>query len=238
MRPIVCVLKSGGFRPRPGVSMSYGPQHVQWLAGQFVRHVGPRRFVCLSDVDVPGVETIPLRDNLPGWWSKIEIFREFLDAFYVDLDTVIVEDVSAYIDAEHRFTASAGVYIRGAGQINSSMICWSGDYRWLYERFIADKDRIMAEYVTNSKWGDQGFIRDAMREAGKPIDTMQRMFPEAVVSFTRDVLKRRCSLKGVEGDRVRLSANWTETPRFVLFNGRSKPWNVRASWIPRLHECA
>jgi hypothetical protein len=25
--------------------------------------------VCLSDVDVPGVETIPLRHGWPGWWN-------------------------------------------------------------------------------------------------------------------------------------------------------------------------
>lgn len=215
--------------------MSYGPRHVQWLRKQF-RHL-PHRFVCLSDVAVPGVETIPLRDGLPGWWSKIEVFREFSDAFYIDLDTVVIGDVGRYIDAAHEFTASAGIYIRGDGQINSSLLCWSGDYRWIYEQFIADKDRIMAEYVTSMKWGDQAYIRDAMRAAGKPIATMQSLFPDAVVSFTRDVCKRRSSIKGVEDDRVRLGPDWKKTPRFVLFNGHTKPWNVRASWVPRLIEC-
>lgn len=215
--------------------MSYGPQHVQWLRAQFK----PHRFVCLSDVDVPGVETIPLRDNLPGWWSKLEIFREFTEACYVDLDTVVVGDAWRYTETDHTFTASAGIYIRGDGQINSSLMCWSGDYRWLYERFIADKAGIMAEYVTNAKWGDQGFIRDAMAEAGKPIDTFQRMFPGSIISYTRDVLRRSSSLKGVNEDRVRLGSDWLQTPRFVLFNGRFKPWSILGvSWIPRMAKCA
>lgn len=234
MRPIVCVLKSGGFRPKPGVSMSYGPKHVLWLRDQFKRNVRPHRFICLSDVEIPGVETRPLRDALPGWWSKIEIFREFDEACYVDLDKVVIGDVGRYIDAEHQFTASAGIYIRGDGQINSSLMCWSGDYRWLYERFIADKDRLMAEYVTNSRWGDQGFIRDAMAAAGKPIDTFQRMFPGSVVSYTRDILRRPYAVRQWKEDRVILYADWMRTPRFVLFNGMRKPWTVSASWIPPL----
>ena len=213
--------------------MSYGPKHVLWLRDQFKAHVRPHRFVCLSDVDIPGVETIPLRDSLPGWWSKIEIFREFDEAFYVDLDTVIVGDVGRYIDAEHQFTASAGVYIRGPGQMNSSLMCWSGDYRWLYEQFIADKQRIMSEYVINSRWGDQGFIRDAMAAKGKPIDTFQRMFPGSVISYVRDILKRQ-TIRAWQGEeRVVLHSDWRQTPRFVLFNGMRKPWTVQASWIPK-----
>lgn len=209
--------------------MSYGPEHVQWLRAQFLR----RDFVCLSDVAVEGVETIPLKDSLPGWWSKIEVFREFQDAFYVDLDTVVVGDVGEYIDAPHAFTASEGVYIRGEGQINSSLMCWSGDYRWLHEKFMADCDRIMREYVTPSFWGDQAFIRDAMAEADKPIDTFQRMFPGSVVSYTRDVLRIGYPYQPDFG-RVKLCSDWKMVPRFVLFNGARKPWRVRANWIPRL----
>lgn len=232
MRPIVCVLKTGLFKPRAGISVSYGPQHVQWLRDQF-SGCGERRFVCLSDVDVPGVETIRLRCDLPGWWSKMEVFREFDDAFYVDLDTVRIGDVSAYIDAPHSFTASEGVYIRGPGQINSSLMSWSGDYRWLYERFMADRDRIIRDYVVTSHWGDQAFIRDAMAEAGKKIDTFQQKFQGSVVSYTRDILKIGFPHRPDFG-RIKLHRDWMLTPRFVLFNGARKPWRVRAPWIPRL----
>lgn len=212
--------------------MSYGPKHVQWLCAQFKSRVRPHRFLCLSDVDVPGVETIPLRDNLPGWWSKIEVFREFTEACYVDLDTVVIGDVGRYIDAEHQFTASAGIYIRGEGEINSSLMCWSGDYRWLYERFITEKARFMAEYVTTAKWGDQAFIRDAM--AGRKIDTFQSRFQGSVISYTRDVLKRPRTIRAYREDRVLLYSDWMQTPRFVFFNGMRKPWNTTASWIPPL----
>lgn len=53
------------------------------------------RFVCLTDHDIPGVNTIEIdAARTPGWWSKLQLFRD--DVFpkgervlYIDLDTLI-----------------------------------------------------------------------------------------------------------------------------------------------------
>lgn len=235
-RVIVCVLKSGVFRPRAGShAISYGPQHVRWLRDQFAARLSAsHRFVCLSDIEIPGVEVIPLRDSLPGWWSKLEIFREFESATYCDLDTVIVGDVGCYLFADHRFTASDGISIRGPGQINSGLMSWSGDYRWLYGEFIADKQRIMDLYTTNAMWGDQGFIRDAA--VGRiEFDLFQRRFPGSVVSYKQSMIFGRRVPAGRESSSIiPLAPGWRSQPRIVFFNGRPKPWSVRQSWIPPL----
>lgn len=84
----------GDFRHR-----TYSSLWVQRLQNMVARHLGAHCFVCLSNVPVEGVETIPLRDNLPGWWSKIELFRPGLfegRVLYIDLDVVIVDDLEPH----------------------------------------------------------------------------------------------------------------------------------------------
>lgn len=61
MTIIATVLRSGG---------EYGPEHVRWLQAQFCKLSS----VCFSDVTVPGVNTIRLRFERPGWFSKMELF--------------------------------------------------------------------------------------------------------------------------------------------------------------------
>lgn len=233
---VVCVLKSGLWKPRQDrdYSVSYGAHHVQWLAEQFACKIAtPHRFVCLTDIEIPGVETRPLQDGLPGWWSKLEIFREFRHACYVDLDTVIVGDVSRYLFAPHRFTVSAGINLMRNGAINSSLMCWEGDFSSLYYGFMKRRERIIETYTCNAQWGDQGYIRDAAR--GRiSFEYFQSRFPGSVLQYKRDFL---CTTperpyKSVYSP-VKLETDWQSTPRIVFFNGELKPWQVDEPWIPK-----
>lgn len=90
---VACVLKSGG---------DFDAEYVERLRDGVSKHLGPHRFVCLSDVPVP-CERISLKHDLPGWWSKMELFRPDTglgDIFYLDLDTVIVGDLSPLLDMD------------------------------------------------------------------------------------------------------------------------------------------
>ena len=121
MRTIACVLKTGVWRNRH-MRVEYGPDHVRWLRDQFPRYVGTAyRFVCLSDIPIAGVDVIPLRDDLPGWWSKLELFRELEDAFYVDLDTVIVGDITRMVKHKHKFTVLRNLSSKQDGRIGSGV---------------------------------------------------------------------------------------------------------------------
>lgn len=89
----VCsVLWVGQFRKR-----RYGPEWVQRLRNMVARRLDlPHRFVCLSNVTVPGVETIPLPPCDPGWWAKIALHKPGLltgRCLYLDLDTLITGDL-------------------------------------------------------------------------------------------------------------------------------------------------
>lgn len=80
---VITVLKSGG---------DFKPLHVQALQRQVSKWAPDATFECLTDVKIDGVETRPLKQKWPGWWSKLELFDPELtgDFLYMDLDTVIV----------------------------------------------------------------------------------------------------------------------------------------------------
>lgn len=102
-KTVVCVLNVGKFRNR-----TYSPIWAQRLKNMVGRHLGEHRFVCFSNVEVEGVETIQLRDGLPGWWGKVEMFRPgVLDGrvLYIDLDVVVLGDLDPLFEVEGDFVA-------------------------------------------------------------------------------------------------------------------------------------
>lgn len=193
----ICVLRSGG---------EYKACHVQWLARQVPG------LVCLSDVPVPGVDTLPLRHQWPGWWSKMELFSPELDGdlLFLDLDTVVLGDL-APLEAVTRSTMLADFY---HPQRPASGLMYIEE---------ADKDRVWREWMrapathmmrcrTPARWGDQGFLRGVL-----PALRWQDVLPGAVISY-----KVHCRRGVPPGARV------------VCFHGQPRPWAVRHNWIPAL----
>lgn len=91
---VACVLWVGSFEDR-----HYSPAWVTRLRDEVARWLPePHRFVCLSNVDVPGVETIPLVTDWPGWWAKLEVFNPAVDlgerVLYLDLDVFVTGDLA------------------------------------------------------------------------------------------------------------------------------------------------
>lgn len=74
----ICVLKSGG---------EYNESHVYRLAKQLPN------LVCISDIKIDGIETIPMANNWPTWWSKLHLFSPLIkgDLFYIDLDSLVIK---------------------------------------------------------------------------------------------------------------------------------------------------
>lgn len=217
---IACVLKTGKW-DHPGQknkTVEYGPEHVRWLKAQ-VEKACPvvHRFVCLSDIDVEGVETVPLKHNWPGWWSKMELFRNDLDfnkVFYLDLDTVLTGSITSMVKRAHHFSVLRNLS-RNKG-VGSGVMAWHAPQgHRLYNIFSKDAEKYMADYVTSARWGDQGFLQEHLRR----YQFLQDAFPKQMVSYTMDMNK--------QGDPP-------PDTRIVIFHGKLKPWEVEASWIPPL----
>jgi hypothetical protein len=186
---VACVLRSGG---------QYGPDHVRGLAKQVSHYMPQARFACLSDVDVP-CERVALETTWPGWFSKIELFRHFRGrTLYLDLDTVLLGDASHLVSGEFTMIRN-WVY---QDLLASGVMAWDGDYSHIADAFEPIADRVMAEYVTLEKWGDQAFIAE---HAGN----VKAFPPGAIASY------RFNRLRGPKPPKY---------ATIVAFNGSCVPW--------------
>lgn len=186
----VCVLRSGG---------DYGPEHVRWLARQVPG------IVCLSDVDVPGVEHLALRYGWPGWWSKLELFSDAIagDLMFYDLDTVVLSPLSV----PDRTTVLRDFYQpdrMGSGL----MYITEADKASVWAAWIADPDGHMRRA---GRFGDQSFLQGYIGSAQK----WQDVAP--VYSY-----KVHCR-GGLPADAA-----------VVCFHGKPRPWSCGADWAPKL----
>lgn len=191
MTPI-CVLRSGG---------DFAPEHVQRLARQVPG------LVCLSDVEVPGVETWPLYYDWPGWWAKMELFRPDIrgDLLYLDLDTVVLGSLSEFEVGATTVLADFAL----PGKIGSGfMYLVEMDRPPVWAKWAQDPQRHMRECETQECWGDQGFLQGVL-----VAQRWQDVLPGRVVSY-----KMHCHNGPPKGAKV------------VCFHGKPRPWEVKAAW--------
>lgn len=212
---VTCVLKSGSFMNRQ-IKLEYSAAQVLWLKKQVETHLKlPHKFICMTDIDIPGVETRKLLDEFPGWWSKMELFREFDSCFYIDLDTVIVGDISNIVSYNHDFTVLTNLSNPASGRIGSGVMAWNKDLSHLYTKFKQNSIKYIKEFVVSDKWGDQGFIESNMKIPHR----FQNMFPNSILSYTfglpnKDIIPEKC--------------------RIVCFHGAPKPWETTHKWVPAI----
>lgn len=188
---IACVLRSGG---------DFGPEHVQWLAKQVPG------VVCLSDVAVPGVETIPLRTDWPGWWSKMEMFGPSLegDVLMMDLDVVVLS-----LPDIPKGTTVLRDWLEPSVMNSSLMFVTERDRAKVWAAFNADPAGHMARYTRWPSLGDQAFLQTVIGSAQK--------WDDSIRSY-----KVHCRKGLPVGAKV------------VCFHGDPRPWQIKKDWIPTM----
>lgn len=197
---VLTVYRSGGV---------FTPEYVTRLRDGVAANLStPHRFVCLSDVDVPGVETIPPAYGWPGWWSKVEIFRPDLPfgrVLYIDLSSVAVGSLDE-MAAQSGIVITKDWYYGGPSQ--SVLLYDVGDFQETWLRFLDDPEGWMrrGDERVPPDFGDQILMNRT------PVPTMrywQDVLPGQVVSFK------------VHGN--------PPGARLVKFHGRPKPHEV--NWL-------
>jgi hypothetical protein len=191
---VACVLRSGGI---------YDAFHVNRLRIHVARHLRqPYRFVCLTDKPVPRIDCIPLVNDWPGWWAKLELFRP--DALtgrvlYFDLDVSIVDSIDALADFPADFAAIKDYQF--PLQLNSSVMAWDSGYAdHLYNEFVP-----VAAETMKRLHGDQNWI------------------------FERTPMAARFPRQWCPSYRGHLAPNGgalTWGARVVVFHGKPKPWDM------------
>lgn len=184
MLRVACVLKSGG---------CYTPEYVKRLKDGVDKHLKGHHFVCFSDVEVP-CERIPLKRDLPGWWSKLELFTLTGKTLYFDLDTVITGDLTEIAEYPHIFTMLSDFYT--PERPASGVMAWNGDHSHILEDYDPDES-----YPGH---GDQGYIATKVTP-----ERFQNILPSQITSrkasHTRNPNERVVCF---HGDPRPHSVNW------------------------------
>lgn len=202
---VACVLKSGG---------DFTPEYVSRLRSMAIRNVDmPCDFVCLTDMHVKGIDCLALTDGLPGWWSKIELFKPGIiktdRVVYFDLDTLILDNIDGLLQLSGLFYGLRpwNARNRAMGQFGSGVMSWkNGDMAMVYESFKRD-----IHIVDNI--GDQAYISSILAENCLDYIPLQDHFP-GIHSY-----KRECRGGPPRGCKV------------VCFHGRPRVHEVPDRWV-------
>ena len=205
---VYTTLRSGGdFRPR----------HVQALQRQVLQwSPAGTTFTCLSDIDIPGVTTIPLKTNWPTWWAKFELLGpEFTgDFLYLDIDTVIVGPIDDFLKPGQPLTT-----YRGCGAL-----------QWLTEDsrkepgaiFRYDPEGIIAEYS-----GEDIFLRAVWTGQHGCFEDTEEDKRNCSAQY-EDILPGKISYRAKSlGCRpIRTAVPRGPDTRIIIFSGAPRPWHL------------
>jgi len=196
----------------------YGPEYVNKLFNEIEKFVTiPYEFICFTDnnsgVSAP---TYALPDlKLEGWWNKLWLFNENLPVqfnriFYIDLDTVIFDNIDHILsNLVKRFYMLRDFY-RSTG-FGSGLMSWDLNKEfYLWELFQRHRNKPLQSLPGH---GDQGFIEV---HANKPIHTFQEEFPGEVTSYK----VHRIRDKVADG-------------KIMCFHGIPRPHEVPGIWDKR-----
>lgn len=200
---IACVLRSGG---------DYDEKYVRIMERMLGRNLTvPYQFVVLTDMDMKGPHVIKLIKKFPGWWSKLELFRLEGPVLYIDLDTIILDNidglarsVSSMASGDFWMLAPFNHSRREKGIWASGVMAWHGDFRYL----IDDYDR-----KSFDGW-DQIYITRMLSKHNvviKPIGQYSK-----IISF-----KRHCQN----------SLRKPDDAEIVCFHGKERPHTVNIKWV-------
>jgi hypothetical protein len=203
---VLCVLKSGG---------DFTSEYVIRLKNMVERNTNIiHEFICLTDSsNIKGCNCAKLIKGLPGWWSKIELFRsDITDAeriVYFDLDTIIVDNIDQLFELDGDFYALRPWNHKNQlrGQCGSGLMTWkNGPYEYLFDDFDQ-------EYM-KQPFGDQGYISQALDSKETKFKPIQDSI-SGIYSY-----KRECRHGGFPHDA-----------RIICFHGRPRVHEAKDLWI-------
>ena len=178
----------------------------------------PHRFVCISDHDIEGVDTIPPINDLPGWWGKVNLFSfDVCDGhnLYFDLDVVITGSLDDLVSGYGNTTLAMPLNwaASGHGGCQSSVMLWTKNYncKQIYESF----DPAIAHWPPINQppilWGDQEWITQLRDSHKVQVNPINEQWVKSYKYHCRDGLPYDC--------------------RVVVFHGEPKPADVKADWF-------
>jgi len=198
MLTVVCVLKSGG---------DFDEDYVFALREGVEKNLDiPHEFVCYTDTKIKGVRIRFLTENLEGWFSKFEVFREHGPVLYLDLDTVVTGELGSL--AQDVCSSPDTFWMLEAFNVRrkwaSGIMAWTGDWLWLTlhcKRYSGLYDM------------DQDCIAKALGDKRREARVIER---------------RRY---GIYSYKHHCREELPDDAKIVCFHGKPRPKEVEESWV-------
>lgn len=212
MITVVCVL-------RP--SADFDAEKVQRLKYMVDKYYScAYDFLCFTNEHVPKVETIPFVHNWRGWYSKLELFRKGVlsgQVVYLDLDTVLVGDVTDIFDTKYEFaTISAWKNGKTTPVLSSAFMMWDADQDLSVIHDSFKPSKILAYEQGWERWGDQGFLQDHLPCRWSHV--LETEWPGRVMGFKHHIW----------GNTKNEYAAPPKGASVVCFSGKPRPWKLPA----------
>ena len=199
------------------------PKHAQALQKQVLQWSPPgTEFICLTNHEVPGVQTMPLKRGWPGFWAKMELFAPWMegDFLFMDLDTIVAGPIDDFL--KPRPVTAFG----GGGGCLIWITAESRAEPW--RLFNEDPKRIMREYG-----GEDVFLRAVwLKQHTNPrtfIDPPALSDHKAVPSW-QNVLPGQVAFRAFRGLVTRpypfVHTGPKENVRIFCFSGLPRPWDM------------
>lgn len=133
----------------------YDTRYVYALRDMVAKYLTlPHEFRCITTHKLEGIHTVKPYVSYQGWWSKMSLWKRATGpSIYFDLDVVITGNIDYLAGYTDTFSAPANWAQSGHGGIQSSVMCWPGN--WTYP---LDECQKVWPDVVNNYWGDQEFL--------------------------------------------------------------------------------
>jgi hypothetical protein len=156
---IVTVLKSGG---------KFNEKQVHDLKIMCDNHASGHDFACLTDMS-PDCETIPIQDDWPDDWAKIELFRLPGPFLYLDPDTIITNRINEAIGNLNRYPFGImrhwDIYKTKKHKsfntrmiMDTSVLSWTKPQYHIYETFKTKSEFYIDEFSDNNDFVQDYFV--------------------------------------------------------------------------------
>ena len=205
------------------VGDKYSPSYVYALKEMVERHLTiPHRFRCITTHHLPGINTVNPFVPYQGWWSKFSLFAPMVatgPSIYFDLDVIITGNIDYLADYTDTFSAPPNWAASGHGGIQSSIMCWPGNWNYFYDEIrkvwpgkttedgykIFHGDKFNGEKI----WGDQEFFWHLLKDDWRRIN-------KGIYSYKY---------------HVRNNGKLPKDSRIIVFHGPPKPHEINEPWM-------
>jgi len=221
------------WQPSKGYRSTFGPETVYALREMLTRHYHrPFRFVCVTDrpADLPGVETIPLWSDCaqvpspighsyPSCYRRLKVFAADAGQVFgerlvsIDLDTVIVGDVTPLFDRPEDFVIWGETDYPAQQWYNGSLWMLKTGTRTKVWTEFDEKTSPARAMRAGCRGSDQGWLSFIL---GRTEATWTSK--DGVYSFRKQV--------------CRMGGTLPADARLVSFHGKVDPWSYRAMQFP------